>query len=246
MFRPELSLIAQPNGRFTLLVKVQVPNSCYVAGSITPGAPAGQVTIPEAAPYTFEIRHRHGACAQFVHDITEMVPDLQPSPGHQWLIVFATVDGQVVGHAAIAFPPLAALEAAQKAATDAPALPIIPDSVSATVSSDLIGQHTTLRVDCLVATPTPGFKATLKLLRTGINPRILLLELVIESPSGLVIQTPSTARAHYQEDDYRGHYTDVSIINQDQIVTVPVIVLLSFFDPAQPPAFSVIRSASSA
>jgi hypothetical protein len=239
-FQPELSLLSELDGSFTLLSRALVPNSCYRAGNIRQGSPSGAITLPEARPFTFEIVRNDGPCTQAEQWISASLSGLRPDAGHLSLAVFTTVDNKIVGQGAIAFPPPETMQAIGKAV--GPQYPIVPGSVSAVVTSDLIGEHTTLKVGCVVATPTPGFKASLRPLKTGFNPRILLLELIVDPPQGIVPQVLSTATASYKEDDYRGHYTDVSIINQAQVVTVPVIVLMSFFNPAQSQNFSVMRS----
>jgi hypothetical protein len=232
MFQPEPSLIVQPDGAFTLLVKALVPNSCYVSGTLKPGIPPGTVIIPEARPFIFEIVHHKGLCAQFVHHISASIPDIKPDSGHNSIIVFSVLEGRVVGSANLSFPPAIGATAGVSPGS------IIPDTVSATVFSGIVGPAT-LRVTALVATPTPGYTATLAPAQPqGINPRILLLRLTLRPPAGPVIQIPSTTLATYEITPYSGHYSDVSIINGTQVVTVPVIVIFSAFDPVKKHEFS--------
>lgn len=238
-FQPELSLHSEADGSFTLVARVLVPDSCYRAGDIRSGSPSGAIVLPESLPFTFEIVRSDGACTQAEQWMSASKTGLRAPPGEQSLILFTTVDGKIVGQGAIAFPPPTL---ASKRAADEPSYSIVPGSASAVVTSDLIGSNTTLKVGCVVATPTPGFKASLRPLRTGFNPRILMLELIMEPPQGLVPQVLSTATAQYKEEDYRGHYTDVSIVNAEQVVTVPVIVLMSAFNPAKSHDFSVMRT----
>ena len=236
MFQPEISLVPQGDGTFTLVVKALVPNSCYVAGPLKPGPPPGSVVIPEVLPFTFEIIHRGGICAQYVHYVSTSVSGLRPDAGHRSAIVFAVVDGHVTGHAAVSFPPADQVRAL--AGGGPPHGSIIPESVSATVFSGLVGPAE-FRVVCLVATPTPGYKAALAPAKPqGINPSILLMTLTLTPPSGPVIQIPSTALALYEVKPYSGKYTDVTILNGPQSVTVPVIVIFSAFDPTKKYQFS--------
>jgi hypothetical protein len=91
----------------------------------------------------------------------------------------------------------------------------------------------------LVATPTPGYKAELEPLKPqGFNPVILLLRLKLTPPSGPVIQIPSTVPGRYEIKPYKGHFRAVTILNGSQIVTVPVIVIFSVFDPKAKHEFS--------
>jgi len=240
-FQPELTLLSEPDGSFRLDVRVLVPDSCYRAGDIRTGTPSGAITLPEALPFTFEIARSDGPCTQVEQWISASKAGLRPGAGHQSVVMFTTLDGKILGQGAIAFPPPETMKMIAK--SGGPRYPIVPGSTSAVVTSDLIGQHTTLKVGCVVATPTPGFRASLRPLKpSGINPRILLLELVVDPPIGQAIDVLSTVTASYKEEDYHGHYTDVSIVNMAQIVTVPVIVLMSAFNPAQRHDFSVMRT----
>lgn len=233
MFQPELSLIPQPDGTFTLLVKALVPTTCYTAGAITP---RGQVQIPEAVSYNFDIVHHHGFCGQVVHYVHATLPGLRPEPGHDFLIVFSRVDGKDAGHAAVTFPKVEALKSV--ATKPLPGCSIVPDSVSAVAFSGLIGPAE-LKVSCLVVTPTPGYTAKLVPAKpAGFNPRILLLNLEIMPPSGPQIELLTTIAVHYEEKPYRGDYTDVTILNGSQSVTVPVIVILSAFEASHAYGFS--------
>jgi hypothetical protein len=236
MFQPELSLIPQADGSFTLLVKALVPSTCYTAGPITPGLPPGTGAIPEVLPFKFEIAHHHGICAQLVHYISATVPGLRPTAGHSSILVFSIVDGKVAGHAAVSFPKIEALK--EVVTTPVPGCTIIPDSVSAVVYSGLIGSAE-LRVSCLVSTPTPGYAARLEpATPQGFNPSILLLNLLIDPPHGQQIDVLSTIEARYEKPHYTGHYSDVTLLNGRQSVTVPVIVIFSAFEASRRYEFS--------
>jgi len=226
MFQPELSLIPQADGSFTLLVKALVPTSCYTAGPITKRS--NGILIPEAVAFNFEIVHRPGICLQYVHYITAALSGLRPDDGHNLLVVFSVVDGKEVGHAAVSFPKLEALKSV--ATKSAPGCSIVPDSVSAVVTSGLVGPAE-LTVSCLVATPTPGYEARLvRATPRGFNPAILLLNLEIEPPTTPQPEVLSTTPAHYEDKPYQGHYSDVTVLNGSQSVTVPVLVIFSAFE----------------
>ncbi|MCD0421625.1 hypothetical protein LOC51_30795 [Rubrivivax sp. JA1024] len=240
-FHPELSLTIEADGQFTLRVRVLVPNGCYSAGKFSEGAPPDTAQLPETRSFTFEIEERSGICTQAEQYVTAIKSDLEPDQGHRSLAVYVVIGGKVVGQAAIAFPPLATLQALLR--TDDPKYPIVPETVSAVVTSDLIGEHTTLTVSCMVEVPNPGFTATLRPLKMGNELSILLLELIVTPPDEVVIQPHSTVVAKYVDENYRGHYSDASIVNQAQVITVPVIAILSFVNAAQTPHFSVMRNA---
>jgi hypothetical protein len=234
MFQPELTLIPEPGGTFTLVVRALVPNSCYEAGQLKPGLPPGMVSIPEVLPFTFEIIHHRGIfCLQYVHYVTAAISGLKPA-GHLAAVVFSMVDGHVAGEGSVIFPPVEKLTAL---ATGTSPGQIIPGSVHAVVFSGFAGPPATLRVTASVATPTPGYKAELEPLKE-FNPLILLLRLKLTPPGGPIIQIPSTVPARYEIKPYKGHFRAVTILNGSQIVTVPVIVIFSVFDPTAKHEFS--------
>lgn len=222
-FQPEPTLIPQSDGTYTLLVRTAVPSACYTPGPIEAGSPPDRVQIPELSPYTFEITHQHGICTPQLHYISASKTGLRPSDGHTALVIFTMVDGKVAGYVTVRFPPAGEAAIAQ----GNPAGWIVPDSVSATVFSGILGPAV-LRVTALVSTPTPGYQAALVPAEPqGINPNILLLNLQLTPPQGQVIQMPSTVLASYEDEHYRGHYSDVTLANGSQHITVPVIVMLS-------------------
>ncbi|ABD88294.1 hypothetical protein [Rhodopseudomonas palustris] len=234
MFQPRLSLIPQPDGSFTLLVQALVPNSCYIAGAITKRKEG--IQIPEIQAYNFEIIHHEDICTQSVHYVSATLAGLRAGQGHDSVLVFSMVDGKDVGHAAVSFPQIEALKAVPS--KPVPGCLIIPDSVSAVVHSGLVGPAE-LSVSCLVSTPTPGYKAKLeKASPQGFNPSILLLNLVVTPPDQPEIQIPATTPAHYEDSPYKGHYSDVTILNGSQSVTVPVIVIFSAFEASHKYDFS--------
>jgi hypothetical protein len=164
------------------------------------------------------------------------VPGLRPKSGHEIAIVFSMVDGKEVGHAAVTFPKIEALKSA--GLKPVPGCLIIPDSVSAVVFSGIIGP-TELRVSCQVLTPTHGYTAKLEpATPQGFNPRILLLNLLVHPPTKPVIQIPGEIPASYESKPYSGNYTDVTILNGSQSVTVPVIAIFSAFEASHKYGFS--------
>lgn len=77
-----------------------------------------------------------------------------------------------------------------------------------------------LRVTGECAMPTPGYKLSLtRATPQGINPQILILDLAVEPPSGIVSQVVTTIKVRYDETTNQ-HYDSVMI--QPLQVTVPV------------------------
>jgi hypothetical protein len=77
-----------------------------------------------------------------------------------------------------------------------------------------------LRVNGTCEMPTPGYTVTLsRASPQGINPRILLLHLHIEPPTGMVIQVITPTPVSYEEQtDF--HYESVSIIEAGVTISV--------------------------
>lgn len=77
-----------------------------------------------------------------------------------------------------------------------------------------------LRVNGTCEMPTPGYKLTLSRAEPqGINPRILLLRLAIEAPTGMVAQVLTKTTVAYEEQTDT-HFESVNIIEAG--VTIPV------------------------
>jgi len=232
MFQPELTLIPEPGGTYALIVRALVPSSCYTAGSLKPRP----IAIPEVLSFTFEIIHHRGIlCLEYVHYVFASISGLKPE-GHVAVVVTSEVDGHAAGEASVVFP---SVETLKEFATGTSPGHIIPGTVEAVVFSGLAGPPATLLVTALVGTPTPGYHAKLEpAIPQGINPAILLLRLVLTPPTGPVIQMPSTVLARYADTPYKGHYQAVTILNGSQIVTVPIRVIFSLFDPKAKHEFS--------
>jgi hypothetical protein len=227
MFDTRAVLISGSNKHFDLVVYVQVPTTCYHAGALKRGLPPGMVGIPEIEYYNLTIEHDdHGLCGQVVHDISATQPDVTLPAGKYAFGVLVLLDGSVVGTATVRPPAdnLADFKRSLKPASGGET--IVPSSVSATVIGGIIGPPR-LEVSCLAITPTPGYAAELRPMKPqGFNPAILMLQLVLTPPNGPVIEVISSVVAHYTQLNYKGHYTDVSIVFGHQVVTVPVHIIL--------------------
>lgn len=225
MFQPRPRLIRAADGTYTLAVAVEVPTSCYRAGPVRPGLPDGGVGIPEITYYTLEILHDDLICAQMVHDITFTQPGVSLGSGKDGVGVVAVLDGKIVGSGLV----LAHAEKGGSAKAAAAPLPghavLLPDSVSAIVFGGFTGVLT-LRVSASVMVRTSGYKAHLRPSQPqGINPDILLLELEVQPPTGIVFEVISTISAFYVDSPYQGSHTDVTVRAGDTEVTAPITTL---------------------
>jgi hypothetical protein len=225
MFDTRAVLISEANHHFDLAVYVQVPTTCFHAGVLKKGLPQGMSGIPEIEYYNLTIEHDdHSFCGQVVHDVSATERNVTLRSGKYAFGIIVLLDGAVVGSATVK-PPADSFADLRKSLTgtaNSGGHVIVPGSVSATVFGGIIGPPR-LEVSCLAITPTPGYRAKLQPMKPqGINPAILLLQLVLTPPTGPVIDVISTAPAHYTDNPYTGRYTDVSIVHGSQVVTVPI------------------------
>jgi hypothetical protein len=229
MFETRAILITGSSNHFDLVVYVQVPTTCYRAGALKPGPlPPGVSGLRNIEYYHLTIEHHdHGLCGQIVHDVSATQPNITLPAGKDAICVLALLDGAVVG-TAIVKPPADNLADFRRSLTPAASgHTIVPSSVSATVIGGIIGPPR-LEVSCMAITPTPGYTAKLQPMKPqGFNPAILILQLILTPPKGPVIEVVSSAIAHFTEPNYRGHYTDVSIVFGNQIVTVPIHIIVA-------------------
>jgi hypothetical protein len=227
MFETRAVLISGSHHHLDLVAYVQVPTTCYRAGAFKRGLPPGVVGLPEVEYYNLTIEHDvHDLCGQIVHDISATQPNVTLPPGKFAFGVLALLDGAVVG-TAIVKPPADNLADFRRSLKPAPVgETIVPGSVSATVIGGIIGPPR-LEVSCMAITPTPGYTAKLQIMHLqGFNPAILILQLILTPPKGPVSEVISSAIARFTELNYKGHFTDVSIVFGHQIVTVPIHIIV--------------------
>ncbi|MEJ0074948.1 MAG: hypothetical protein WDO17_05805 [Alphaproteobacteria bacterium] len=68
------------------------------------------------------------------------------------------------------------------------------------------------RVHARIEAPTPGFTAFLvKAVPQGINPAILILDVVLVKKPGTVIQVVTEIDADYADKNYKGKYSQVTV-----------------------------------
>jgi len=68
------------------------------------------------------------------------------------------------------------------------------------------------RVHARIEAPTPGFTAFLqKAVPQGINPAILILDVVLVEKPGTVIQVVTPIDADYEDKNYKGRYQQVTV-----------------------------------
>ena len=84
-----------------------------------------------------------------------------------------------------------------------------------------------LRVHSRIEAPTPAFTAFLqKAVPQGINPAILILDVVlVKKPGTVVIQVVTEIDADYEDKNYKGKHTQVTVRYGDESKTVDVQIV---------------------
>jgi len=84
--------------------------------------------------------------------------------------------------------------------------------VSVEATANLMPPNPSFRVHARIEAPTPGFTAFLtKAVPQGINPAILILDVVLAKRPGTVIQVVTEIDADYEDKNYKGRYRQVTV-----------------------------------
>jgi hypothetical protein len=99
MFNPQLSLVQEPDGEYTVQALTICPNSCYRAGGVIKGAPSGVVVTPETHAFQLLLRYRGPICLQVLTPVEHDIQNLRFGDGKSSVTCFAVLDGKVLGAA---------------------------------------------------------------------------------------------------------------------------------------------------
>jgi hypothetical protein len=82
-------------------------------------------------------------------------------------------------------------------------------------------------VRAIVTVPSPGYRAHLKpAVPPGINPRILILDVVLEKLPGIWPQVLTDIEAAYRDNNYQGDYRQVTVRYETEGKTVDVQIVV--------------------
>lgn len=101
LFKPELSLVRETDGTYTLHSLTLTPTSCYRAAGTAPGTPAGFLTSPETVACQLRLACIGDGWLQVITPVIHRVPHLVMGPGRDTVTAFVTLDGKVVGVSSI-------------------------------------------------------------------------------------------------------------------------------------------------
>lgn len=100
LFEPQLKLYAREGKPYRLLSVTLTPNSCYRAGPARLGAPEGFALVPEAQAVTLDLMYEGDICLFCITPVRHKI-DVQLGQGKTRVVVFAMLDGKVVGSSSI-------------------------------------------------------------------------------------------------------------------------------------------------
>jgi len=112
LFKPELLLYGESDGGYTLHSVTLTPSTCYSAGQAEPGAPDGEIVMPEMQPVTLHIHRTGRFCLDMPTLVRQQLPDLCVGTGRDksCIVAFAqlhdadTRSTEVVGRSCIEVP----------------------------------------------------------------------------------------------------------------------------------------------
>jgi len=214
-FQPQLTLLAEPDGQFTLHSTTLVPSQSLVAAGVRPNeVPANIRILPEAFPILLMLRQLRAETFSPPALRTHRISDLSLT-GKTSVLAFVCMEGnpidQAVGMASI--PVLAMTPTIKASGIEASGdwTCWVQDEPSGSV----------LHVVGVVFTSSPAFKVSLRLKQPqGINPHELLLDLLVEplaGPAPAVI-VPHTVKFKTAFHDYQG----VTILEPGGSTRIPI------------------------
>jgi len=223
-FQPVLALRWDASSKqYSLKSATLVPSGHYSAGPGQDGAvPAGISLIPETHGVTLPIVFNAGPATQAFKVIEHNVLLSGLTTGHQTVTVFTVLQGAVVGASTIGVPngaqeftltpPASSLTAASFAVPSGVASSKVPGpSWAAWINNMPVGPRS-LHVIGSVTVPNPGVLVVLRrAVPQGINPAILILELMFVQIPGFWPQVMTTRTVRYEEAPYKDDHRQCSI-----------------------------------
>jgi len=203
MFTPQLTLLVEPDGEFTIHATALVPLSGYVVAGVKPGVPPANVRLTaETFPLLLLLRRFPSPGFQIPHVRNWEVSNQNLTGKKQVFAFVCLLDGPgpetILGQSNV--PVAASYSLPTK---DAAAL---GSDWQAWVSEDA----KTLFVRGVVKTPTPGYKVSIEPTSPqGINPKILMLDVKLTKLPGIWPQVVTSMPVAYEQANH--DYTTVHI-----------------------------------
>lgn len=207
MFEPAATLHAErKRGQYELRVVTTVPSACYAAAGVKRGPPPTVRLTAEVEPVQVLLKARRGACAQAVSRVGHKLRHLKPGAGKTKVIVFAMLGGKVVGTTSVEIP-----------VSPSPGVPAITTKDWAAWVNKMPPGPAAFHVTGTVNLPSAGYDAKLVYASPqGINPKQLILDLVVTpKKGGVYAQAVTAVTVRYDKSPYDGLYQSVMIRKAD-------------------------------
>src|SRR5688572_23091983 len=218
MFQPQATLLPLRKDQYALRVVTQVPNPCYVAGAVKPGAPDNVRIASDAVPVRVVIKQKRGMCAQVVSTVRHNHRPLRLGgrSGKTKVIVFAMMNGQVVGTSSVDMPSPPTPNPAPPPPPEPPPMPSVKTSDWHGWVNRMPGGPASFIVTGTVELPSPGYDAKLVVASPqGFNHKELILDLVITKRAGVFAQVVTPVQVRFEKGSYKGAYTSVLVREPD-------------------------------
>jgi hypothetical protein len=202
MFEPELTLSKERDGEYTLHAVTITPNSCYSAGRAKRGVPPNVRLLPEVEPVLLDLRAHRGPCLMVLTPVHHRLGNLKLGPAHGKTSVtaFVMLDDRVVGSANIRVDEV-----------DVTPGPVTTSGWYAWANLMPPGPAS-LHVQGVVSAPTPGYEVALRpAVPQGINPRDLILDLVLTAKPGIWPDVVTPIPVSYVVTPYSKQYDTVLV-----------------------------------
>jgi hypothetical protein len=219
IFEPQLRLLVEPDGEFTLHALTLAPNALYSSGRAELAVPPNVRLSPEVESVLLHIRTRQGFGIAMVRPLRHRLCNLKLGEAHgkSSVMAFAMVDDRVVGSSSIPINPCTVTP------NPNPSISVDTSDWHAWVNAMPPGPQS-FHVTGVAYAPTPGYEVSLAMATPqGINPADLILDLDLRPLPGIWPQVVTPISVRYSIADYSGNYRSVLIREPDgDAVQVPV------------------------
>lgn len=226
VFEPYLTLAREPDDEYTLHAVTITPNSSYSAGRAELGVPPMVRLVPEVQSVLLNLRHHGGHCLQVPKPVRHHLADLKlgPSHGKTTLTAFVMLGMQLLGSASL---DVSNLGCVFPGPGKDPTVPIDTSDWYAWINR-MPGGPASFHVTGTVTMPTPGYEVRLvEAAPQGINPKDLILDLVIKKLPGIWPQVVAAIPVRFDQTPLKVQYESVLVRISDG-TSIPIKVETAF------------------
>jgi hypothetical protein len=226
MFEPYLTLAREPDDEYTLHAVTITPSSCYSAGCAELGVPPMVRLVAEVQSVLLNLRHHDGRGVQVPKPVRHHLADLKLGPRHgkTTLTAFVMLGTQVLGSASL---DVSNLGSVYPGPGKDPTVPIDTSDWHAWINRMSPGPAS-FHVIGTVTMPNPGYEVRLvEAAPQGINPKDLILDLVIRKLPGIWPQYVAAIPVRFDQTPIKVDYDSV-LVRISNGTSVPIKVETAF------------------